>query len=210
MANSNIYNSYYKNSSFKLIDNYIYLYHLDQYIVIPTYPDTITDSMQSNFSQTNALARSAPVFSYNNSGPRSVQINLDLHRDMLDNVNYNVSNLKIDIGDDYIDTLIKQLQAISVPKYIAASKNVQAPMIAVRFGKELFIKGIVNGQISVQYNKPILENDKYAQVNISFNVTEIDPYDAETIAQQGSFRGITRAFKNGIRTESNSNQSKNW
>ena len=98
-----------------LITNYIYLYHTEEFLIIPTYPEQITDSMQSTFGSTNALSRSAPVFSYSNSGPRTVQISLNLHRDMLDDVNLNVSNLKIEnLNDDYVDTLIKKLQSIPI------------------------------------------------------------------------------------------------
>ncbi|MBO7078476.1 MAG: hypothetical protein J6W64_01540 [Bacilli bacterium] len=45
--------------------------------------------MGSNFVPTNALGRTAPVYTYSNSGPRSVQIDLQLHRDMMDDVNMN-------------------------------------------------------------------------------------------------------------------------
>lgn len=189
----------YKGRTFNLIDNYIYLFHTDEYILIPTYPDSIQDSMRSSFSETNALSRSAPVFSYSNSGPRRVQVSLNLHRDMMEAINYNSSNMIIeDLDDDYVDTLIKKLQSIVLPKYTATSKSVIPPMIAVRFGNEIFIKGVVNDTLSVTYEKPILENNKYAQVSISFIVSEIDPYDAESVQEQGSFRGLTRTFKNGV------------
>lgn len=189
----------YTGRTFNLIDNYIYLFHTDEYILIPTYPDSIQDSMRSSFSETNALSRSAPVFSYSNSGPRRVQVSLNLHRDMMEAINYNSSNMIIeDLDDDYVDTLIKKLQSIVLPKYTATSKSVIPPMIAVRFGNEIFIKGVVNDTISVTYEKPILENNKYAQVSISFFVSEIDPYDAESVQEQGSFRGLTRTFKNGV------------
>ena len=182
-----------------LIDNYIYLYHTDEWLLIPVYPDQIADSMQSNFQQTNALSRTAPVFTYNNSGPRSVQVvTLSLHRDMMDEVNLDKSNLKIEIGDDYIDTLVKRLQSISFPRYQPTSKSIIPPMIAVRFGDEVFIKGIVSGSVTVTYKKPILENNKYAQVEVSFQVQEVDPYDADSVSQMGSFRGLSRTFKNGI------------
>lgn len=161
--------------------------------MIPNYPDQIQDSMQSQYASTNALSRSAPVYSYSNSGPRVVKVSVDLHRDMLDLVNVNVSNLAIDnIEDDYVDTIIKRLQSISVPKYNNSTKAVQPPMVAVRFGNEVFIKGVVVGSISVAYNKPILRGNKYAQVTLSFDIYETDPYDAATIAEQGSFRGITK------------------
>jgi hypothetical protein len=180
-----------------LITNYIYLYHTEEFLIIPTYPEQITDSMQSTFGSTNALSRSAPVFSYSNSGPRTVQISLNLHRDMLDDVNLNVSNLKIEnLNDDYVDTLIKKLQSIALPRYLAGSKTVTPPMVAVRFGDEIFIKGVVNGGITVTYNKPIIivngNESKYAQVTVSFSVSEVDPYDALSVGLLGGFRGLTR------------------
>ena len=64
-------------------------------------------------------------------------------------------------------------------------------MVAIRLGNEIFIKGVVVGNVGVIYNKPILENDKYAIANISFSVYEVNPYDAETVAKEGSFRGLT-------------------
>lgn len=185
----------------RIIDNYIYLYHLDSWIYLPVYPDQIQDTMKVSFQETNALSRTAPVFSYNNSGPRTVQINLSLHRDMFDEANMNYSNLKVEIGDDYVDTMIKQIQAIALPRYQTSSKSVVPPMIAVRFGDMLFIKGVVSSQVAVTYKKPILSNGKYALADISFTVSETDPYDADSVSQAGSFRGLTRTFKNGIKAE---------
>lgn len=185
----------------RIIDNYIYLYHLDSWIYLPVYPDQIQDTMKVSFQETNALSRTAPVFSYNNSGPRTVQINLSLHRDMFDEANMNYSNLKVEIGDDYVDTMIKQIQAIALPRYQTSSKSVVPPMIAVRFGDMLFIKGVVSSQVAVTYKKPILSNGNYALADISFTVSETDPYDADSVSQAGSFRGLTRTFKNGIKAE---------
>ena len=62
-----------------LEDNYIYISHLDegfQFWKLPYWPDTINDNMQSNFANTSALGRTAPVFTFNNAGPRTVQIEL--------------------------------------------------------------------------------------------------------------------------------------
>lgn len=183
-----------------LIDNYIYLFHTDEYLIIPQYPETINDTLSSTFAQQNALSRTAPVFAYSYSGPRTVQVTLSLHRDMINAVNISSSNLSVDWegGDDYIDTLVKKLQAIALPKYNAAKSAIVPPMIAVRFGETIFIKGIVNGGISLTYKTPILENNKYAQVEVSFTVSEITPYDADSVSKYGSFRGITRQFKDGI------------
>lgn len=183
----------------RVIENYMYLYHTDTWIYLPMYPDQVQDSMRVSFQETNALSRTAPVLSYNNSGPRTVQFNLSLHRDMFNEVNMNYSNLKVKIGDDYVDTMIKQLQAIALPKYQATSKSVVPPMVAVRFGDDIFVKGVVNSQVAVTYKKPILSNGKYAAIDIAFTITEVDPYDADSVSQAGSFRGLTRTFKNGIK-----------
>lgn len=151
------------------------------------------DSMTSTFTSTNALSRSAPVWSYTFSGPRTVDMTIDLHRDMLQLCNLNISNFTVaDFNEDYVDALIRKLQSISVPKYEASTKSVQPPQVAVRFGNEIFIKGIVTGSINVTYSKPVLDNGKYAIVSLNFTVTETDPYDESTIKQQGSFRGITQ------------------
>ena len=63
-----------------LPDCYIYISHLDciapQYWKLPQYPDEVTDQLQSNFSDQNALGRSAPVYTFSNAGPRTVTFNL--------------------------------------------------------------------------------------------------------------------------------------
>ena len=106
-----------------MISNYIYLYHTKTFVIIPTYPEQISDTMQASFASTTPLSRSAPIFSYSNSGPRSFQITLSLHRDLMDDVNYKVSNMTVPMGDDYIDVLIRQMQAAVVPRYAASEKN---------------------------------------------------------------------------------------
>ena len=182
----------------QFITNYIYLYHTDKFIIIPEYPESITDNMGSTFNQTTALSRSAPVFTYANSGPRSVTFSLELHRDMVNDLNITAgnTNLKSNVvsqTDDYVDILIKELQSIALPRYNVNNRAVIPPRVAVRFGNELFISGVVNSTITCTYSKPILSNGKYAKVSIGFTVSEYDPYDATLVSQLGSFRGITSA-----------------
>ena len=189
----------------QFITNYIYLYHTDKFIIIPEYPESITDNMGSSFNQTTALSRSAPVFTYANSGPRSVTFSLELHRDMVNDLNITAgnTNLKSNVvsqTDDYVDILIKELQSIALPRYNVNNRAVIPPRVAVRFGNELFISGVVTSTISCVYNKPILSNGKYARVSIGFTISEYDPYDATLVSQLGSFRGITSAnniFRSG-------------
>ncbi len=183
---------------FQMVDNYIYLYHIDKFIVLPTYPESITDSLGASFNETSPLSRSAPIFTYSHSGPRQIQVTLSLHRELMTQINYRVSNLNVELGDDYVDTMIKQLQAIALPKYSVSTKMVNPPLVALRFGNEIFIKGVVNGGITLTYSGPILNNNKYALVSISFTVTEVDPYDAESILSVGSFRGLNKTLERNL------------
>lgn len=189
-------------SSLPFLDNYIYISHLDdgiKYWRLPVYPDEVTDNMSSTFRENNALGRSAPVMTYSNSGPRTVSFNFDLHRDMMDDVNENYSNSLLQgEGEDYIENLIHALQAIAVPKYNLANKYVEPPMVAIRLGDEIFIKGVVSQAIQVSYKKPILSNNKYAMVSLGLTITEVDPYDATTIYSNGSFRGVVQTLKSGM------------
>lgn len=181
-----------------LPDCYIYISHLDEgykYWTLPGYPNEVSDSMQSNFSPANALGRSAPVYTFSNSGPRTVTINLEFHRDMFEEM---PSSVVPNDGEDKADSFIHAIQAIAVPKYNLSNKAIEPPLVAIRLGSEVFIKGIVSGSVSVTYKKPILVNEKYAVISISFTVTEVDPYDATTVFKNGSFRGLTATLRNGM------------
>ena len=122
------------DKTFKMIDNYIYLYHTDTLVAIPLYPESIEDSMEVNFSSETPMGRSAPIFAYSSSGPRSFQVQLPLHRDMMNEINLNTSNLNIKNleDEDYIDLLINQLQSAALPRYAASEKMINPPMVAVR------------------------------------------------------------------------------
>lgn len=187
-------------SNYVLPDNYIYISHLDEdlrFWKLPVYPESVSDSMQSTFRDATALGRTAPVYTYSNSGPRSVNIELRLHRDIMDDVNEGYSNSKQGVGEDYIDNLVHALQAIALPKYNLDNKAIEPPLVALRLGKELFIKGVVNGNIGVTYGLPILSNDRYAQVAISLNISEVDPYDATSVYKNGSYRGVVKTLSEG-------------
>lgn len=187
--------------TFSMIDNYIYLYHTKTLIALPLYPESLSDSTSVEFSATSPLSRSAPIYSYVKSGPRAVQITLPLHRDMMNAVNVKASTLNVPnlAETDYVDIMINQLQSIALPRYAATEKMVDPPLIAVRFGKELFIKGVVTGEVSTQYETPILTTDKYARVTVSFTVNEVDPYDAAGVAKFGSFRGLSQDLERNIK-----------
>lgn len=183
-------------------NNYIYVSHLDDkghYWELPVAPDKISDSMTSSFSETQALGRSAPVFTYSHSGPRKVQLELLLRRDMMDDANVFNTSVKVESGEDYIDSLIKGLQAIALPKYDVSNKAVEPPLVTMRLSNEIFIKGVVSSSIGVEYGLPIISGGRYAQVRISLEITEVDPYDSSTVFKNGSFRGETQLMKDLFR-----------
>ena len=187
-----------------LEDNYIYISHLDekfQFWKLPTWPDTAADTMQSTFTPTNALGRTAPVYTFSNAGPRTVQIALPLHRDIMDDVNIGISNSVLGEGEDYVDNLLRALQAIAVPKYNLQNKAIEPPLVAIRLGNEIFIKGVLTSGIGITYSKPILSNGKYARVDLSITVSEVDPYDATSVFKNGGFRGVVQSLKKGMNLE---------
>ena len=179
----------------KLVPNYLYLYHTNEFLILPEYPDSVQDKMNSTFAQTNALSRTAPVFTYSYSGPRQVQVQLHLHRDMLYEVNVDVSQFEMEIDEDYVDALVRKLQAVALPTYNVAKMQVTPPMVALRLGDTIFVKGVVIGGVSIEYQKPIMDDDRYAQCTLSFEIYETEPFDAQSVSQLGSFRGITSMFK---------------
>jgi hypothetical protein len=183
-----------------LPDCYIYISHLDvpeeaKYWQLPGYPDEVTDDLRSTFAENTALGRSAPVYTFSSAGPRSIAISLNFHRDMMEEMPSNVTPRE---GEDKAESFIHALQAIAVPKYNLSNKAIEPPLVAIRLGREVFIKGIVNGGVRVTFGKPILVNEKYATIKVDFTISEVDPYDSTTVYQNGSFRGLTATLRKGM------------
>lgn len=179
---------------------YIFLHHVKNIkgtngvlILLPSYADGLNDSISVSFAQNTPLSRSAPIYSYVSSGPRSMQVHFDLHRDMMWQINYMNSNLPIPTGqgDDYVDIMAREIQAAALPSYSTSGKMVNPPIVSLRLGNDVFIKGVVGGNVGVTYGYPILENKKYAKVSIDFSVNEAMPYSADDVIRMGSFRGLT-------------------
>ncbi len=177
-----------------LIENYIYFYHLDKVCILPLYPESVSESISANFNTTSILGRSAPLFTYANSGPRTQTISIDLHREMLYGVNITNSTFIENINTDtVIEELIKTMQAAVLPKYTNITKTINPPIVAMRLGDELFIKGIIRN-VSTTFRKPIV-NNKYQLCTISFTIEEFEPYDAEAVKTIGFYRGFDRRIE---------------
>ena len=76
---------------------------------------------------------------------------------------------------------------------------VNPPIVAMRLGRDIFIKGVVEGSVGLTYKFPILENGKYALISLNFAVAEVDPYDAWDAANYGSYRGLDRTLEQRMR-----------
>lgn len=194
--------TYATNHNYLLPDPecYIFLHHVKNVkgtngvlILLPSYADDINDSISVSFAQSTPLSRSAPIYSYQNSGPRSIQVHFDLHRDMMWQLNYQQSNMPLssESGDDYVDVMAREIQAAALPSYSATGKMVNPPLVSLRLGNDIFIKGVVSGSVGVRYSYPILSNKKYAGVGIDFSIVEVTPYSADDVISQGSFRGLS-------------------
>lgn len=181
-----------------LIENYIYFYHLDRFCVLPQWPEAISDTVSVNFNTTEILGRSAPIYTYSGSGPRSVDFTFSLHRELLSDVNIAPNSFGLEDNSKIVEELVKTIQSAALPKYEKLSKTVNPPIVAIRIGDEIYIKGVISGAVKVSYALPIVDN-KYSRCDISFSVNEIDPYDAESVRTIGSFRGLSRSLERKIK-----------
>ena len=156
----------------KDIDNYIYFHHIDLIIALPTFANTMNDTQNVTFASTNILGRSAPIYSYSYSGPRSIMFDFKLHRDEMSQINHSISGYA-DHEYDIVDSFIKQCRAAALPSYAASEKMVNPPIVSVKCSDDIFITGVVQGAVSIMYDLPIITyngEDKYANVVVSFNV----------------------------------------
>lgn len=172
-------------------DNFIHFHHTGMTITIPVDPEAITDSMSAGWASSTPLSRSAPIYSYQNSGPRSVQLVFDVHRDLMNQFN----SVKPGSKDDAVDKLIKNLEQCVLPTYKNTGKVVNPPIVSVKIRDEIYIKGIVTN-VGKNYKLPLINygknspNFKYALVNLNFGVQEITPTNASILmkSNKGGYR----------------------
>lgn len=174
-----------KNKKLKIpTDNYIIFHHTGQSFVIPVDPDSIADSMGASFATNYPLSRSAPIYSYQNSGPRTVQVSFTLHRDLCREFNPG--------STDMVEELINNLEGMVLPDYNSANKVVNPPIVSLKIRDEIYIKGVVAGTVGKTFNLPLLNYGgeyKYALVSLNFSISEIQPYSASILS---SIRGGRR------------------
>ena len=164
-------------------DNYILFHHTGKSYVIPVDPDSIADNMSASFAPNNPLSRSAPIYSYQNSGPRTVTVQFTLHRDLCNEFNPK--------EPDMVEALVKSLDGAVLPDYESAGKIVNPPIVSLKLRDQIYIKGVITGGVSTTFQLPIINYggmDKYAVVSLSFTIKEITPYTASILPSIGKFR----------------------
>jgi len=157
-------------------DNFVILHHTGQSYVIPVDPDSIADQMSASFASNFPLSRSAPIYSYQNSGPRSVQVSFTLHRDLCNEFNPK--------SKDMVEELINNLEAMVLPEYNSSKKVVNPPIVTLKIRDEITIKGVVTN-VGKSFNLPLLNYGgayKYAVVNLNFSVSEVQPQSASILS----------------------------
>lgn len=164
-------------------------------IELPMTPPQVSDSNSANYAQQTILSRSAPVYSYISTGPRTISVSIKVHREMMDNMDYSSYNLG---SADYksLDTIRKErgslevltdcLQLIVTPTY-TNSTMVIPPKITLKL-ENLKITGIVRSLQST-WELPVV-NDEYSVVTHNLSIEEIDPYDSSSILRLGGYRGL--------------------
>ena len=158
-------------------------------ILLPNWPDNIQDGQNANWSATQILGRSAPIQSYGYTQARSISIQMQLHREMLKQTNvrakYPIKDKQIE--EDYVEYVVNMLYGSVIPNYSSSAKLVDPPMVAIRIGNQMYIKGVCT-RFTVGYKGAILRDNKYSEMEITIDVTEINPYDAITAMGVGAFR----------------------
>lgn len=176
-----------------VVKNFIYFHHIDKACILPCYPQTISESISVTWNATNLLQSSAPIQTWSNSGPRVIPFNFDLHREMLTDTNVTSQtflgrSLIMEEPENLMEDLISTIKAAALPKYTYVTRIVNPPIVSVSIGNQIYIKGVVNSSVTTDY-KGAIRQGKYNEVSLSFSVTEITPYDADSIQKLGNYVG---------------------
>ena len=124
---------------------------------MPCYPKNLSDSVNSSFSSDSLFTSTEPYVVFSNSGPRQVSVSFQLHREMRGYDN-----------DTYIDNIVNTIQAACYP----ISDGVMGVEVRLIIGKDIYIRGIINGSVNISYSGPIIDG-KYNIVDIGFSIQEV-------------------------------------
>ena len=161
-----------------MVESFIYLYHTDQLFYIPVTPETLPNTYSSKFSLEEIMNRTAPKATFSGSGPRTLQVNLEIHQQLfaLDNP----------ANPSITKDLVKALASCAYPEYDLENSKITPPMVLLKFGEASTIRGVITSGVTVTFSGPWLKDGTMAMASISFQVTEVDQYSARFIQQFGA------------------------
>ena len=146
-------------------DCWIEVFNVGTYY-FPGYPESFSDTRQSNFTSQNPLGRSEPFQIYQNSGPRTVSVTFKMHREMLDDSR--TAGMSNPPGEGKIDLLVTALQASTYP--LGYMSHIP-PKVRLVIGNSCDITGVISGTVSTDWSDTIIDG-RYQMVSVSFSVTE--------------------------------------
>lgn len=161
-----------------MISSFIYLYHTGELFNIPVTPDNLANTYQTKFSLEEIMNRTAPKASYSGSGPRTLQVNLNIHSQLYALDNPDKPSLTKD--------LVKALVASSYPEFDETTQKITPPRVLMKFGEACTIRGVITSGVTCSFSGPWLKDGTMAMANISFAITELDQVSASFIQEFGS------------------------
>lgn len=170
--------------------NYIFAHHIGdkgKLYRIPIYPRNIQDTLTPNYRESQTLARTAPIQSWVNSGPRTLSFSIDVHRDY----DY-YKGRNGDKGEKMADfsELLDEYQAINLPNTSEAT-IIKPPRVTVKIGSNSKGGHRITGvpTITVLEKEPIIDG-VYQSATITITVKELIPYSEKDVSSLGNARGI--------------------
>ena len=137
---------------------------------------TVSENLPVSYSSPgNILGRSVPVLGYDNTGARTVAINLELFA----GAPYR-PDLDPKTDSDLVETLHKDLdllKSFEYPDYSSAIV-IPPPMVLLSIGSSLKIRGALQG-LQIEYSRPFDSKNRPMMASVSFTVTQVseDPPD---------------------------------
>jgi hypothetical protein len=137
---------------------FIKLSSSSSYYNLPCYPDEVSDSTSSNWTDQSILGRSSPIEAFTGTSARGVSFSFDLHRDM-DGPDYSSNN---------IEKILEVLRSSVYPEYTSPGF---VPIIVLFVFGEFKVRGAVKS-VDFTWKKPIIDG-YYSVCSVSVKVDEM-------------------------------------
>lgn len=157
------------------------VYHggsLSKSLVIPVYPNEVSENNSVSFSPTSVLNRSVAYQTYSTSG-RTLSFDLDLHEEIVAHNIKDKSNL--DAVYNYIHYFVSVVQSAAYPNYLEHGYT-DPPEISVSIGDQFYIRGILDS-CSTNWKAPIIDK-RLVDCSLSLGIKETTgPYTGAEVAK---------------------------